>query len=220
MANRQIFSTRNVPPEVLKFLWKALALFVFWKLLYSFVFSPRDMPDAFLTRQLGNGTAFALNWFYDTDDFSARHTARKEKYGKDSILLTTTMVQCLCNGKPNISSKRWKCTDRNGNLTADVLGIFRGCNGLELMILFAGFIMCFTGSYRRKIFYIVGGILGLYVLNVFRCMVLGYVMLEHAKHFDIAHKYFFNTIVYALTFLLWVFYVKGLPKSEAKDETA
>lgn len=208
MAIRKIFSARNVPPEVLKFLWKALALFISWKLLYSFVLSPRDMPDAFLTRQLGNGTALSLNWFYATDDFSARHTVRYEKYGKDSLLLTTTMVQCK------------DCNMDDGRKIVNVLGIFRACNGLELMILYAGFILCFTGSYKRKMLYIVGGILGLYVLNVFRCMVLGFVVLEHHKHFDIAHKYFFNTIVYALTFLLWVFYVKGLPKSEEKDETA
>ena len=208
MTNRFSFSTWNIPPEVLKFLWKALAIFIGWKLLYSFVLSPRDMPDAFLTRQLGNGTSIALNWFYATDDFKARHTARYEKYGKDSLLLTTTMVQCK------------NCTIADGRKIVNVLGIYRACNGLELMILYAGFILCFSGSFKRKILYIVGGILALYFLNVFRCMVLGFVVLEHSKHFDIAHKYFFNTIVYALTFMLWVFYVKGLPRREEQDEFA
>ncbi len=166
------------------------------------------MPDAFLTRQLGNGTAIAMNWFYQTDDFHPRHTERYEKYGSDSLLLTTTMVQCK------------NCVLEDGRKIVNVLGIYRACNGLELMILYAGFILCFTGSFSRKILYVIGGILALYILNVFRCMVLGYVVLEHAKHFDIAHKYFFNTIVYALTFMLWVFYVKGLPRQEEKDEFA
>jgi exosortase/archaeosortase family protein len=208
MTSRLSLKSGNIPPEVLQFLWKALALFIGWKLLYSFVLSPRDMPDAFLTRQLGNGTSIAMNWFYQTDDFQPRHTERYEKYGSDSLLLTTTMVQCK------------NCTLENGRKIINVLGIYRACNGLELMILYAGFILCFTGSFSRKLLYIIGGIVALYLLNVFRCMVLGYVVLEHAKHFDIAHKYFFNTIVYALTFMLWVFYVKGLPRREEQDEFA
>jgi exosortase/archaeosortase family protein len=208
MANFLQTKSGKIPPEVLQFLWKALALFIGWKLLYSFVLSPRDMPDAFLTRQLGNGTALAMNWFYRTNDFSVHHTIRYEKYGKDSTLLTTSMVQCK------------NCTVEDGRKIVNVLGIFRACNGLELMILYAGFILCFSGSISRKLLFIIGGVLGLYLLNVFRCMVLGYVVLEHAKHFDIAHKYFFNTIVYALTFLLWVFYVRGLPSTVKKDDIA
>lgn len=208
MSNRLFISFQKVPPEVKTFLWRALALFIGWKLLYSFVLSPRDMPDAFLTRQLGNGTAMALNWFYRTDDFSAQHTARFEKYGQDSLLLTKSMVRCK------------NCTMEDGRKIVNVLGIFRACNGLELMILYAGFILCFTGSIPRKLIYIFLGIIGLYILNVFRCMFLGFVLLEHAQHFDIAHKYFFNTIVYALTFLLWVFYVKGLPSKNEKVDYA
>ena len=208
MLKRLLTPSGKIPPEVLRFLWKALALFIGWKLLYSFVLSPRDMPDAFLTRQLGNGTALTMNWFYRTSDFTALHIKRYEKYGSDSLLLTTTMVQCQ------------NCVLEDGRKITNVLGIFRACNGLELMILYAGFILCFSGSFSRKLIFIIGGIIGLYLLNVFRCMVLGYVVLEHTKHFDIAHKYFFNTIVYALTFLLWVYYVKGLTRTEQKNDLA
>jgi exosortase/archaeosortase family protein len=85
------------------------------------------------------------------------------------------------------------------------------------MILYAGFILCFTGLWLRKIIYIITGIAALYIANVVRCGVLGWIGIEYPRHFDFAHKYFFNLIIYSIAFIFWVFYVKGLPK---KDDAA
>lgn len=191
MLQRQKEIHKQLPPEVKTFLLRSVGLFIGWKLLYILILIPNQVPDAFLVRQLGNGTAATLNVMYRTKEFHADHTTREKVYGRDTVMATYTMVS---------NSKR------------KVIGIFQACNGLELMILYAGFILCFTGSWSRKLIYIVAGVLGLYALNVLRSALLAWIGLEYPRHFDFAHKYFFNLVIYALTFVLWVLYVKGLPK--------
>lgn len=190
---------QQIPPEVRGFLWKALALFICWKLLYILVLIPREVPDAWLVRKLGNGTAIVLNGMYQTNHYQAVHTRRAKVYGTDTVMATYSMVY---------RQKR------------AVVGIYQACNGLELMVLYAGFIVCFTGSWRRKLLFITGGVLALYALNVVRSALLVWVGLEYPRHFDFAHKYLFNMVVYALTFLLWVWYVQGIRKPDVTHATS
>jgi exosortase/archaeosortase family protein len=190
------YSFRHIPTEVRRFLIRALLLFIAWKTIYILVLIPNQIPDAPLVRWLGNGTTVMMNMIYQTDSFYAVHTEREKVYGADTVLATYSMVK---KGKRSI------------------LGIYQACNGLELMILYAGFILCFTGPWLRKLLYIIGGIFALYLANVVRCGFLGWIGIEYPRHFDFAHKYFFNLVIYSIAFLLWVFYVKGLPK---KDDAA
>jgi exosortase/archaeosortase family protein len=190
------YSISHIPSEVRRFLIRALLLFIAWKTVYMMVLIPNQVPDAPLVRWLGNGTSVMMNMMYQTDSFYALHTEREKIYGVDTVLATYTMVK---KGKRNI------------------LGIYQACNGLELMILYAGFILCFTGPWLRKLLYIVGGMFALYIANVVRCGFLGWIGIEYPRHFDFAHKYFFNLVIYSIAFILWVFYVKGLSK---KDDAA
>jgi exosortase/archaeosortase family protein len=196
MFERLFSSIKQLPSEVKTFLWRAVALFIGWKLLYILVLIPNQVPDAWLVRQLGNGTAYSLNILYGTTEFSANHVTREKVYGKDTVLATFTTVKKAA--------------------TKNVLGIYQACNGLELMVLYAGFIICFSGSWIRKLIFIIAGVIGLYFINVLRCVFLGYIGLEYPQHFDIAHKYVFNLVVYAFTFFLWVLYVSRLHLKYAK----
>lgn len=199
MFQRFMSSIKQLPSEVKTFLWRAVALFAGWKLLYILILIPNQVPDAWLVRQIGNGTAYSLNLFYGTDEFKAVHVTREKVYGRDTVLATFSTVK--------------KGTSKN------VLGIYQACNGLELMVLYAGFIVCFSGGWKRKFIFIVSGIIGLYLINVLRCAFLGFIGLEHPKHFEIAHKYIFNLVVYAFTFFLWVLYVSRLRLNYAKTST-
>jgi exosortase/archaeosortase family protein len=189
----------QVPAEVRTFLIRATALFVIWKTVYILFLIPNQMPDAPLVRWLGDGTAVMMNIMYQTDSFYAVHTEREKVYGADTVLATYSMVK---KGKRSI------------------LGIYQACNGLELMILYAGFILCFTGPWLRKLLYIVGGMFALYIANVVRCGFLGWIGIEYPRHFDFAHKYFFNLVIYSIAFVLWVFYVKGLSKKDDAAKTS
>lgn len=181
-------------------MWRAAALFFGWKFLYITVLIPNQVPDAWLVKQLGNGTATGLNILYNTHEYKTVNTTRPRVYGRDTVMATFSMV---VKG----SSRR-------------ILGIFQACNGLELMVLYSGFILCFSGGWIRKIIYIISGVLGLYLINVLRCVMLSYIVMEYPKHFEIAHKYIFNLVVYLFTFMLWVFYVSRLHLNYGKSSSS
>lgn len=197
MFRNMIQAFQQLPAEVSTFLKRAVVLFIGWKLFYILVLIPREVPDAWLVRKTGEATASVLNVLYSKYDFYAKHTVRVRKYGNDTINATFSDVTA--------SGGRGR-----------IVGIYQACNALELMILYAGFIICFYGPLKRKLLFIVFGVLGLFALNVLRCVFLAWIVLDLPHYFAIAHKYVFNIVVYVLTFILWMFYVKGLKK---KNET-
>ena len=196
-----IHAFQQLPAEVSTFLKRAVVLFIGWKLLYILVLIPREVPDAWLVRKTGEATTSVLNVLYNKYDFHTEHIVRVRKYGNDTVNATYSNV--IANGRGRI------------------VGIYQACNALELMILYAGFIICFYGPLKRKLMFIVFGVLGLFTLNVLRCVFLAWIVLDMPHYFAIAHKYVFNIVVYVLTFILWMFYVKGLKKkNEALTTTS
>lgn len=190
-------SIQQLPKEAKSFLSRCLLLFVAWKLLYILVLIPNEVPDSWLVKQLGNGTATFLNSYYHTDLFTVVNTLRKKQYGNDWVPVTFSTVVYKNNRK--------------------VIGIYQACDGLELMVLYAGFIICFAGNWFRKFIFIVFGVLGLFIINITRCAILGIISLEFPIHFDFAHKYLFNLIVYGFTFLLWMIFISSSKLKRSKS---
>lgn len=183
--------TKMISPEVISFLKAAVLMFFTWKILYALVLQPSEIPDAWLVRSVASSTALVLNLTESQDRFSVVHARRRHEKDHD----------------------RWETHSvlfRNGD--RKVLGIYPPCNGLELMVLAAGFIICFQGSVRRKVLYVVYALAGVFILNVIRCWLLTKIGLYYPMHFDFVHKYLFNIAAYAFIFLLWVSYV---PKPSA-----
>ena len=181
------------PKPALSFLKSSFFLFVLWKSVYILFLIPNEIPDAWVVKKLGSSTAQMLNIFYGKDAFEAKHTRRLKTYGKDQVWVTHSYVYKL--------GKR------------AVIGIYQACDGVELMVLTAGFILCFNGPVVLKFNYIIVGMLGLFFLNVLRCSLLAIVNLEFPQHFQLAHKYLFNLLVYAFTFFLWVSFVNKVKPS-------
>jgi exosortase/archaeosortase family protein len=142
-----------------------------------------------MVKQLGKGTTSFLNYYYHTNSFTTEITLRKKLYGNDLVPVTLATI--------------------NYKNTQKVIGIYQACDGLELMVLYAGFIICFSGNWIRKLLFIVLGIFGLFLINIVRSGVLGIISLQFPIHFEFAHKYFFNLIVYGVTFLLWMFFISS-----------
>jgi exosortase/archaeosortase family protein len=181
------------PQPVASFLKRAFFLFVLWKAVYILFLIPNEIPDAWVVKKLGSSTAAVLNVFYATASFEARDTRRLKTYGNDQVWVTHSYV--FQSGK------------------RAVIGIYQACDGVELMVLTAGFILCFNGPSALKFRYIMVGILGLFFLNVLRCSLLAVVNLEIPQHFQFAHKYLFNLFVYGFTFLLWMSFVNKVKPS-------
>jgi len=101
-------------------------------------------------------------------------------------------------------------------------GIFldRGCLGRNLMVLFAGFIVVFPGSFKSKLWFVPAGLLVVYILNALRIFFLGLVQYHHPdiaeKSFEMQHD-IFNYIVYVFCFLMWAFWIKRYGRTEPLD---
>ena len=187
---------KGIPKPVKVFLLRACLLFAVWKIIYILVLVPREIPDAWLVKRLGTHTASALSMAYGNGTFEATHIRKVKQYGSDKVWVTHSFVY-----KKNLRY---------------VLGIYQACDGLELMILTVGFFVCFMGGWWVKLLYSVASVLGLYLLNVARCSMLAFVNLEYPQHFEFAHKYLFNLVVYGFTFLMWMSYVQQIKKTLQK----
>ena len=102
--------------------------------------------------------------------------------------------------------------DWSGN---DILEVYEGCNGLNVMIVFLAFMIA-VGPYVKKFYWFVaGGLLLIHVLNLARIWGLFLVAVHLPAQFYFVHKYLFTGILYVVIFLLWLwwFSISGLKKS-------
>jgi exosortase/archaeosortase family protein len=95
----------------------------------------------------------------------------------------------------------------NGQRT---IGIADTCNGLELFILYVGFIICIPTSFKRAAIFITLGIVVIFILNILRCSGMFWFNLHRKEWFDFAHHYAFKIIVYAAIFGGWVWYCRKI----------
>lgn len=169
----------SIPPPIKSFLKRALVLFVVWKLLYHLLLYPSEFPN----KQLTTLTAYSTGVLY--------HVFIKEETVdfKEAVTKGTKVTVVY------VKSKR-------------VLAIADGCNGLELYILYVGFLLCIPTTTKRLAIFAMAGVFGIYVLNTFRCLGLVVLFLHNYSFADFAHHYLFKMIIYAIIFYTWVKYSK------------
>ena len=88
--------------------------------------------------------------------------------------------------------------------------VWPACNGLVLYALFGGFVLAFPGPWQRKLWFIPGGVLLIWLLNVGRVAALA--INHHYSHqtVDFNHHYTFTFIVYGCIFGLWMLWARRL----------
>ena len=89
-----------------------------------------------------------------------------------------------------------------------------GCSGLELFILFFGFILLMKGRFLDKLWFVPAGLLGILVLNIIRIVALSVIYYYKPEYLDFNHKYTFVIIVYGAIFGLWVLWVNKFADSK------
>jgi exosortase family protein XrtF len=87
------------------------------------------------------------------------------------------------------------------------LWIGDNCNAIALFALFAGFIISFPGSWKKKLLYIPIGIVIIEILNVLRVVALAMLDTYSRKWTEFNHTYTFTIIIYGCIFLLWIIWV-------------
>lgn len=101
-----------------------------------------------------------------------------------------------------------------------IVAVGNPCNGLELFALFAGFIICFPGSLKAKLWFIPAGMLLVHFINVIRTLVLALIQLKAPEHLDFNHHYTFTVIVYAFIFGLWMRWTNKYSGLDLGDDAA
>ena len=182
---------KDIPLPIRLFLGKALLFFIVWKVVYSFFLYDSKFLDYPLTTHVAEASSVFLNNSMLLSGFTTQRVFTED----NSLIIEASEIY------------------HNDNL---VLLIADACNGLELMVLYIGFIVCMPSKFWRKIIYILLGVLFIDIINILRCSGLIYLREYFHAYFDFAHHYLFKAVVYAATFLMWMVYSR---KISLKNET-
>jgi exosortase family protein XrtF len=178
----------QIPSEVRRLILIALILIGIWKILYTFWLAPKRVPDAALTELVARQTVFLMKVFWPRENYNIIEKAVPHKGDEHADFTHLFIYQ----------------NDRRTISIAD------NCNGLELMILYAAFILIMPGNMRRKAAFLAMGIPLLHIANLLRCMGLILLYQYWPDMFDIGHHYVFKIMVYGISFGLWMWYLKPL----------
>lgn len=170
----------QIPKDIRLFLTKALILFIAWKLLYHLLLFPTRIPDKHLTRITAEGSVFLYHNIM-------------------GIKLAQVRDMVSAEGNPFVGVY---------NSNQKLVAIADSCNGLELIVLYVGFLCCFPIKIKRLMAYVIIGTISIVILNMFRCYGLTWMYLNDYYLADFFHKYIFKMAIYGLIFLTWVKYSK------------
>ncbi len=95
-----------------------------------------------------------------------------------------------------------------GNDRENMIYVFEGCNGLNVMIVYLSFLVAFTGPRKLFIQFVAMGIAGIHLLNLARIGLLYGVAFYFPEQLYFFHKYLFTGIIYIIVFVLWYFWVR------------
>jgi len=179
---------QQIPKTVKLFLLKGILLLIVWKVLYLAVLLPNRIIDAPLTNTVGKITASGLNIITRSNNYCSKSELAKDR-DADFNLIWVQQQSVYFNNKK-------------------LVGIYDGCNALELFVLYAGFIVCMTGSLKRKFLYAGIGILIIFVVNILRCVGIAYMIQYFPKQAEFAHHFVFVFIVYAVIIVLWLLFTR------------
>lgn len=172
------------------FLKRALLIFVVWKLAYIYLFTEKRVLDGPLTHLVAQQTVFLLNGLQSSGPYHS--------YNYEGNTIDADGVKQTSSGTM-VMYQKWR-----------LVGIGDPCNGLQLLVLYLGFILAMPVAWKRKLLFSVGGLIGIHLINVVRCAGLSLWNMHWRVSFDFAHHYLFKAVVYGAIFLLWAWYSKKL----------
>lgn len=178
---------QQIPAEVRRFLGRALLILVIWQLLYGFYLYPKRVLDGPLTYFTGYATEKVLLLLYAGAPFKTEYLVGNMV--EDGMNATIGSSLVWLNAQPLIS-------------------IADPCNGLNMYVLFLGFLVAFPGALSLKLRFGTIGLMALIAVNVGRCVALASLQIHHPTFTVFAHHYIFNVLTYAAVFGLWYWFTK------------
>ncbi len=88
--------------------------------------------------------------------------------------------------------------------------VLGSCSGLKQFYQWTVLMILFPGPWLKKLWYIPLGILAIHLFNLFRIIVLVFVMDKRPDMWDFIHMSILRPMFYLVIFLLWVYWVEKL----------
>lgn len=103
----------------------------------------------------------------------------------------------------------------NGNYLARIV---EGCNSVSVIILFVSFVVAFSGRLKETIIFILAGGVLIYLVNLWRIVLLSVGLYHYPSRANILHEVVFPGIIYGMVFLLWMLWVNRFSKLKQTNE--
>lgn len=96
-----------------------------------------------------------------------------------------------------------------------ILAVYEGCNGINVWIIFAGFMLALGKPGWRLAWFVLAGSAIIYVLNLGRILALFFVSLKYPEALYFVHKYLFTAMLYGAVFVMWYFWISYYGRRKA-----
>lgn len=147
--------------------------------------------------------AALYQWFLSAYDSS--------RFEVDPITVTVAdqsvwMLQVFGSDAQSVKNPTQPCQDLiyNGKHVARII---EGCNAVSVMILFAAFVIAFSGRIRATVWFVLAGCVTIYILNVIRIALLASLLYHFPQREHILHGVVFPLFIYSVVFALWMIWV-------------
>jgi exosortase H (IPTLxxWG-CTERM-specific) len=95
------------------------------------------------------------------------------------------------------------------------VSIEAGCNGVEATIILIAAMLAFPAPWQRKLAGLAAGVVAVQGLNVIRVISLFYLGQWSASAFEFAHQYVWQALIMLDVLVIWLLWVRMLPRGGA-----
>lgn len=143
-------------------------------------------------------------------------------YGQQADL-ATVLITKQTSYILNLFGEETQTSPREGTPTVSIikdgrvaLGVFEGCNSINVMIVFVVFLFAFKGSWKKLAWFLPLGLVLIYIANLARVVLLYYVAEYWRQYFYYIHKYLFTAAIYLIVFILWWWWIEKVSRVSLK----
>jgi len=108
----------------------------------------------------------------------------------------------------NIFSVSHRAENDTLYFTGGAISIIESCSGLKQFYQLFFLLLIFPGPWKHKLWYIPSGMLLIFFVNIFRIVVLSFILLWKPDIWDFAHMWVLRPFYYVVIFILWVIWVE------------
>lgn len=94
--------------------------------------------------------------------------------------------------------------------------IVEGCNSISIIILFVAFVLAFRQGFTKTILFLLAGGVLVYAVNLIRIAILSMALAKYPEYQDFLHRVIFPGIIYGMVFLLWILWIRSIPKAPSE----